>query len=141
MWLTLWRMRDRRPRDWLAQAFRSFGLLEVTRIRQCTSLRWTGSAPTRWSSVKRRLSVSVDCLEGMSTLLWASAARDIGNFCMLSASMLWSNLEKRPGIIVESLLSGRRIETNASSSTRAFQTLLSRRRIWSRSPRDNPSHG
>ena len=40
---------------------------------------------------------------------------------------------KRPVIIVESLLPGGRIETNASSSTRAFQTLLSRRQILSRS--------
>ena len=55
-------------------------------------------SPARKSSVivqnycqrhrKWRLSGVVDCREGVSTLVWASAAPDIENFCVLSPSMV-----------------------------------------------------
>ena len=149
------------------QPFRSFLLLEVARIRPCTSLRWTlalyrlevfsrrtlmswcvllSLATQSQSKITAKGSASggsaraVDCRKGMSTLVWASAAREKGNFCVLSSAWC-EKFRKRPVITVESSPSGKRIETNASPSTRASQILLSRRWIWSRSPRDNPSSG
>ena len=60
---------------------------------------------------------AVDCGKGMSTLLWASAARDIGNFCE------------------------HRVIKFRKTEPRASRILLSRRRIGSRSPRVNLLRG
>ena len=107
--------------------------------------RWrSGSAASRLSTeinceTVQRLSVEAQRSSGLSR---GYVDAPVGkwrprymNLCVLSSSTVCSNFERRAVISVESLLSGRRIETNVPIIDARIPILLSSRRIRSRSPR------